>query len=927
MDTRRERTRPLHRQLALSFTSVVSALAVLLGGSFGVVTAVSLRERATRRAAEAAEALAAAVEEAATVDSLAVLRTRSQSAVAALDAIAARAPDRAAAQREAIDLLSSLRSGDEGYFFVIDESGRLVFHPFSELVGTDVADREPFATILRDRAGYVRYAWRNPGEREAREKSAYALPYRPWGWFIAASDYATGFVDALPAEAVDAILEGVESQAILAAAIVRPDGSLFRASRGWAGLDALIRADGDWNRRPNRVIEWRVARTLRILALAPLRVGDLRAAIVLDGDDYETLVGDYVLFVLVSVTLACATVAFLSRRMARAVIDPVTRFAERLSARLEGPSTELDRVDDLGSLLRRQMRVLVKLDYERRNRRVAESRLLVSETVFTSTCEGICVTDGEGTILRVNPAFTTVTGYSEDEALGGNPRILKSTRHPPEFYAEMWRSLAESGRWSGEIWNRRKDGTEYPELLSIVGVSDPESGEPRYVAVFHDLTELNDVQDHARYLATHDTLTGLPNRTLLEQVLEERVSAAERSEGELALLFVDLDSFREVNESFGHAAGDQLLLWLARRLEYAFRGADHVARFGADRFVVLVSVTPELPQLGSLATRIIELARGPVELAGKSFEPSVSVGIAVYPDEADSSASLLRNADAALGEAKRSGRGEYRFYDRDANRAAHQRLATQEEIRRALERDELFLLYQPIVEIDTRRVAGVEALVRWNRNGSVATPGEFLAALERSNVMPDLGRWVMRTAIAAIADMPPGTYVSVNASAQELTQEGFAEYVIDLLARSCCEPVRLCVEVTEQAAIYNLRRARAALAALKEAGVRLALDDFGEGYASFGYLRDFGLDVAKLDRSFIAKAPEDPQATSIVSGFVSMISGLGLRAVIEGVETAEQFAYLASLGSLYGQGYHFSPPVRLERIRWNGSVESLDYNS
>lgn len=551
-----------------------------------------------------------------------------------------------------------------------------------------------------------------------------------------------------------------------------------------------------------------------------------------------------------------------------------------------------------------------------------EEKLRLSAQVFESSAEGILVTDKEARILVVNPAFSLVTGYSRAEVLGQTPRLLRSGRHDADFYREMWASVLEAGQWKGEIWNRRKDGEIYPGWLTISAVHNAQGEVTNYVGACSDLTEQKRTEERIYHLAYYDVLTGLPNRLLLEDRLRLTLVQAHRSGGDVAVLFLDLDRFKDVNDSLGHPVGDRLLQAVAQRLAECLREGDTAARWGGDEFVVLLQdlggEQRAVAQRASVVAEKIQQALSEAfTLDGHEVLVTPSTGIALYPWDADNATDLIKYADTAMYQAKAQGRNNFQFYAAPMHKAVTARLFLENELRRALQRCEFSLHYQPQVDISSGRITGAEALLRWRHpvRGDIP-PAEFIPLAEETGQILAIGDWVLDTAWAQYCAWRAADLclprLSVNVSPRQFQQTDFIRRVQALVGKAEPNGWDLELEVTEGTLMQCSEGVRAALDALKARGVKLAVDDFGTGYASLGYLRRFPINELKIDQSFVRDITSNPDDAAIVRAIIAMAQGLDLRIVAEGVETQAQLACLQQLGCPEYQGYLFSRPVPAE---------------
>lgn len=560
--------------------------------------------------------------------------------------------------------------------------------------------------------------------------------------------------------------------------------------------------------------------------------------------------------------------------------------------------------------------------HQRRARRDAERsadeharRLQRSQQVIDSLREGITVTDLQGTIVDVNPSFETITGYSRAEVLGCNPRILKSGRHPPAFYETLWHTLVTTGTWRGEIWNRRKNGEIYPELLTLSAVRGSDDLPTHYVAVFSDLSKEKQTEAHIHWLTNHDALTGLANRQLFMDRLQQAIEAAENgSHDGAAVLLLDLDRFRRINESLGQEAGDKLLQHIAGRLQLCLKGRASAARLGSDEFLVLLTQFADTEAIAAFAHRILDEIARPCTIGGHEISVTASLGISVFPDDGRSAADLLRAAEAARAPIRYGHHNRLHFFTSGMDNQARRWMEIESELRQALERRELQLYYQPLLCARDGRIRSLEALARWHSPvlGWVS-PAEFVPVAEESGLIVDIGDWVLHTACAQARrwqdDGLPPVRVAVNVSAHQIATGALPERIREVLARTGLPAAQLEIELTESTMMADTEFTSAQVEAISRMGVSVALDDFGTGYSSLAYLSRFALNKVKIDRSFVHKLASDPKSTTIIAATVGLARGLGLQVVAEGVETEAQQRTLIAAGCDALQGYLFSPPV------------------
>ena len=555
-------------------------------------------------------------------------------------------------------------------------------------------------------------------------------------------------------------------------------------------------------------------------------------------------------------------------------------------------------------------------------RRAAETQLRLYAEVFEHAAESIMITDAGCSIVAVNPAFTTVTGYAPDEVLGRNPRMLASGRQDAAFYRAFWQSLDAHGLWQGEIWNRRKSGEVFPEWLSVSVVRDADAGPQHYIAVFTDLSEHKAHERRIQFLAQYDPLTRLPNRVLLFERLEHALAAARRGARRCALLFLDLDRFKNVNDSLGHGIGDRLLEAVAQRLRAALRDCDTVARLGGDEFVVLLEDLPAGDgerEAALVAGKLLAALAQPFQIDTHELRITSSVGISLYPGHGADAETLIRSADTAMYHAKQSGRDNFQFFTEDMNARVLERLTLENGLRRALAQQGFALVWQPQLAIGDGRLIGFEALLRWPQPEGRAQvpPAQFIPVAEDCGLIGAIGDWVLDAACRQLcawrAAGLPGVRIAVNLSALQLRDARLADKVAAALAVCGLDGAALELEVTESALMSDPPQTAGTLARLRALGVQLAIDDFGTGYSSLAYLKQFPIDRLKIDRSFVRDLASDPNDAAIARTIITLAHSLGLRVIAEGVETPAQLGFLRGHGCDEAQGYLYAPPLSPEQ--------------
>ena len=556
-------------------------------------------------------------------------------------------------------------------------------------------------------------------------------------------------------------------------------------------------------------------------------------------------------------------------------------------------------------------------------RKLAEEELRIAAITF-QTNDGIIVTDANGVILRVNQAFTRLTGYSELDAVGQTPGILKSGRQDEDFYERMWSSLKRNHYWQGEIWNKRKNGKIYAEWLTISAVLAPDGRITHYVASFSDITKDSEAEAEIHRLAYYDPLTQLPNRRLLTDRLGQALAASRRSGRYGALLFLDLDNFKTLNDTRGHDVGDLLLVEIAQRLHDNVREGDTVGRLGGDEFVVMLENLSEDAQMaalqaGTIGMKVRESIAVPYMLKGIEFTSTVSIGVSLFSNLDDSVDDLLKHADLAMYHAKESGRNSLRFFDPEMQAKLDEHSELERELRQALTRGQLQLHYQ--VQVDnTHSAIGAEALLRWNHpeRGQIS-PAQFIPLAEETGLILPIGLWVLQTACAQIKawsgnPVTRGLQLAINVSARQFRQSNFVAQVQQTLAASSIDPQYLKIELTESLVLDNVSDTVIKMNTLKEMGVSLSMDDFGTGYSSLSYLKLLPLDQLKIDQSFVRNVASDANDAAIVKAIITMGRTFGLHVIAEGVESSEQHEFLDQHGCHGYQGYLFGKPLPIKQF-------------
>ncbi len=551
-------------------------------------------------------------------------------------------------------------------------------------------------------------------------------------------------------------------------------------------------------------------------------------------------------------------------------------------------------------------------------RKQTEDGLRLATSVFDGSGESILVTDAEVHILSINQAFTRMSGYTLDEVKGKSPRIFASGQHDAKFYRVMWEAINRDGFWKGEIWDRHKTGRIYPQLMSVSAIKDESGMVTHYISVSADIAERKEAEKNIHTLAYYDRLTDLPNRLLLHDCLRQLIATSHRDQQKFALLFLDLDRFKYVNDSMGHAVGDQLLHTVALRLQECVREGDTVSRIGGDEFIVLLRET-DAGGAARVADKILKVLAVPYAVGDLQIATHASIGISIYPDHADDADTLIKYADVAMYRVKGEGRSNFQFFTPEMNFHADKLFSMEKDLRLALERNEFILHYQPQLDLSSGKVCGAEALVRWNHpEKGLISPTEFIPVAEETGQILPLGVWVLRTACAQLAAWRREGMavfpVSVNLSIRQLRQTDLAQLVAAVLEEAQLQPGDLELELTEGIMLGDTLEAMAFLTRMHEMGVRLSIDDFGTGYSSLSYLKKMPLDRLKIDQSFVRDLETDENDAAIVRSIIGLGHRFKLRVIAEGVETQGQLDFLRVRGCDEIQGFYFSRPLSADEF-------------
>ncbi|MBF0274308.1 MAG: EAL domain-containing protein, partial [Nitrospinae bacterium] len=522
-------------------------------------------------------------------------------------------------------------------------------------------------------------------------------------------------------------------------------------------------------------------------------------------------------------------------------------------------------------------------------------------------------------IVRINPAFTNITGFEEKDALGKNHRFSKSGRHDKAFYERMWRDIKEKDHWEGEIWDRKKNGEIYPKYLSINSIKNSFGKVEYYIGIFRDITQKKETEKRLHNLAFYDPLTNLPNRSFFHERMKHDIDVSERNRSMMALFFIDLDRFKQVNDTLGHASGDDLLVEISQRIKYTLRSSDTLSRLGGDEFTVVVMNLEHPEDAGTLAQKIIDVVEKPITLKDQEVFVGASIGIAVYPDDGNTIETLTKKADTAMYRAKESGRGIFRFYSEEMSVQNEKRLLLETMLRNAVSNEEFELYYQPKINLNSGKIIGSEALIRWvHPEKGIINPGDFIPLAEETNLILDISNWVIRAACKNQKEWQKSgremLTVALNLSGKQFANTNLAEEILAIVLEHDLNPQYIELEITETVAMDDIEKTIEILRNLRKADFSLSIDDFGTGYSSLAYLKKMPITSLKVDQHFVRDIDVDADDLAIATTIISMGKNLNLKVVAEGIEKKEHYRLLKNRSCDLGQGYYFSQPLTYQEF-------------
>ncbi|SHO52127.1 bifunctional diguanylate cyclase/phosphodiesterase [Desulfopila aestuarii] len=849
------------------------------------------------------------------------------------------------AQQESRSRILVKAIGSSGYTYILNSHGVLQSHPVSLLQGKDISEWQFVKEQINRKKGFLEYEWQNPGEVKPREKVLYMDYFDPWDWIISVTAYRDELVQLINAgdfrneimsiKIAERGYPFVIDEKGLVLAHPTMSGNVLAWDNEYRELfSKMINAkqgkvfydwpDPETKEKKKKVAVFETIDQLGWVVAASGYVSDFYGPL-------QSLKKLFIVLVCVGLLLAFIISYYLSTY----ITAPLNSLLKRISAEQDlhhmgkGSDSDKNEIEELSDHFSLYMSQLG--DNNEKLRQLLEEQkkssldLNIYKEIFENIVEGIAITDNQGTIVRANPAFEKITGYSAEEAIGHNPRILKSDRHPPEFYTEMWSMIETKGYWSGKIWNKRKNGEVYPEWLTISAVRDKLGKVSNYAAVFNDITELVEHQERIQYLAYHDDLTGLPNRLMALEQLRKMISECTRKNEKLICLVCDLDNFKTFNDSLGHEEGDRLLRLVVDRLRPLLRLEDVLGRIGGDEFVILAKTRGASEEYArSISERVFSACIESIQLGEQRIYMAMSIGIALFPEDADEPDELIKRAMLALNSAEKTKGSSFCFYNPAMEIEVQKKISYLVKIREGLRNNEFIPFYQPKVNLVTGKVSGMEALARWISDGHLVSPGDFIPVAEDSGLIIQMSQQIYEKAFSETAALIEEGYnlkLSVNLSPIQLQSDSFLEDLLAQQQKSGLATEYIELEITESTLFENTDQVLLLLRDIVDAGFTISIDDFGTGYSSLQYLKQLPLNTLKIDMSFVTGIGQNQDDEQLVRTIALLAKQFGLQIVAEGVEEKAQAEFLRQLGCNDGQGYYFAKPMKLEDFRsWLNSA-------
>lgn len=837
------------------------------------------------------------------------------------------------AREEAASYIKDIKIADSGYAYIVNSHGIVEKHPHPEVIGADVSSHEFVRKQMAMKSGFLRYEWKNPDDNVPRRKVLYMEYYKPWDWILSFTAYE---------QEVSQLIQPGEFN------------DLMKTNRiGENGYPFLIDNSGSIVAHPfaESSSELEIAENADLLKLVSERksgkttftdmdpvTGEERARLIvfekIDNTDWvivgTALVDEYSqpLEALNRLFIALIFIGFIlsvliSLYLSRSVSLPIHKLLEHIQEKSKKfdmnivSSVGKNEIEELSDYFKEYVR---QINDKNRHLQVlleeqtaAAEALNIYKEVFDNIAEGIAITETNGDIVTVNSAFEKITGYHKDEVLHRNPKILKSDRHSIEFYEEMWRVIQEEGFWSGEIWNKRKSGEEYPEWLTISAVKNSDGVVVNYASSFSDITEVVKQKEHISFIAYHDILTGLPNRLMLLDRMNQLISECRRKAVQFACIAFDPDNFKTINDSIGQQQGDQLLKLLTERIGPVVRVEDVFARVGGDEFCLLIKLEEGVvDEVNGIVERLFRCFADPFYIDEHIIYITLSLGVAVYPDDGEDGEELLNRAMMALNNNVDRKGNSYRYYSPDIEQEINRKIVYLAKIREGLQKGEFEPFFQPKIDYNTGRFSGAEALARWVADDGIVSPAYFIPVAEDSGLIVEMSWQIYKKAFeqfVSIIEQFGNVRLSVNISPMQLQLEGFLETLLQIQQESGLGVEYIDLEITESMLVHDFKHVKSLCDEMAQTGFTLSIDDFGTGYSSLKYLKELPFSTLKIDQSFVAGIRKDKNDERIVTIISLLAKQFDMKIVAEGVETKSQEDFLRQLGCNYGQGYFYGKPM------------------
>ncbi len=837
------------------------------------------------------------------------------------------------AQKAVEHLILPRKIGPSGYIYVLDSNAIVKIHPKTGVIGRNVHDQDFVKMQIKLKKGFLEYEWKNPSDKQKRQKILYMDYFEPWDWIISVSAYREELAQLIqPEDFRDEILS-IQISANSHPFVIDQNGNVLThpelrndVLQDNAAFADFIQKLID-SKKGKLFHDWvdPVDGKLKKKVVIYDTIDEFNWIVAVTGnvDDFYSPLNILRNILIALLVLGLFSSFLISYYLSKSITSPLNNLLQNLSEHSDDISinesffSEKNEIEALSAYFASYIQQLkennINLKSLYSEQKTNSLNLSIFKEIFDNVVEGIAITDLAGNIVLVNPAFTKITGYSADEVIGRNPRILKSDRHPPTFYDNMWEEISSNGFWAGEVWNKRKNGEIYPGWLTISTVNNRDGKSSHYAAVFNDITPLVEQQEKIHFLAYHDHLTDLPNRLLILNGLHQSIAECQQQNCEIACMVIDLDNFKIFNDSMGQQNGDLLLKNFVDRLEPELRTEGSFGRIGGDDFILILSMKPgETQQIFSILDLLFKSVDTPFEIADHKIHLTLNIGIAVFPGDAGTSDDLFTRANLAQHRAKKSKGNAYSFFSTDMEKAINKKLHYLEKIRVGIERQEFLPYFQPKVDLTTNEVRGMEALARWKSGGRLVNPGDFIPLAEDSGLIIPLSKQIYEKAFRQTLLYHQQGYdlhLSVNLSPIQFQDEHFMESLLVLQKESGLAAKFIELEVTESILFDNMDYVRKTLKQLTELGFSISIDDFGTGYSSLQYLKHIPLHTLKIDMSFVSGIGKDKDDENLVQTIAILAKQFGLKIVAEGVERQDQVDFLRNLECEDGQGYFYGKPM------------------